>query len=281
MAIKVYRPINPGLRKTSVLKNKELTTERPLKSLITFRKQHSGRNNTGRITVRHKGGGHKRFIRVVDFKRDKYDIEAKVERLEYDPNRNVNIALVIYADGERRYVLASEQLKVGDKIVSSKNKVEIKDGNRTALKNIPTGMQVYDIELAVGGGGKMCRSAGNAAVLMALDAGKANLRLPSGEVRMVSQDAAATMGVPSNAEYRNIRWGKAGRMRHRGIRPTVRGKAMNPVDHPHGGGEGKHPIGMKQPKTYKGKFALGVKTRKSKKYSNRLIVKRRKNKNSN
>jgi len=276
MAIKVYKPTTPGRRKTSVIVNKELTKNRPLKSLIKIRKQRAGRNNTGRITVRHKGGGAKRYLRDIDFKRIKFDIPAKVETLEYDPNRNTNIALVVYADGARSYILAPGKLKVGDKVVSSQKKIEAKLGNRLTLKNIPTGSTVFNIEMIVGKGGQLARSAGNGAVLMALYDGKAQLRLPSGEIRIVPEDCMATIGTPSNAEYRNIRWGKAGRKRHMGIRPTVRGKVMNPVDHPHGGGEGSNPIGMKHPKTYKGKPAYGIKTRKKNKPSNKFIVKRRK-----
>lgn len=276
MAIKVYKPTTPARRKTSVIVNKELTKKRPKKSLIKIRKQRAGRNNQGRITVRHKGGGAKRYLRLVDFKRIKFDIPAKVETLEYDPNRNANIALVLYADGARSYILAPDKLKVGDKIMSSQKKIDAKVGNRLTLKNIPTGSVVFNIEMIVGKGGQLARSAGNDATLMALYDGKAQLRLPSGEIRIVSEDCMATIGVPSNTEYRNIRWGKAGRKRHMGIRPTVRGKVMNPVDHPHGGGEGSNPIGMKHPKTYKGKPAYGIKTRKKNNPSNKFIVKRRK-----
>ena len=276
MAVKVYKPTTPARRKTSVIVNKELTKKRPLKSLLKIRKQRAGRNNQGRITVRHKGGGAKRFIRLIDFKRNKFDIPAKVETLEYDPNRNTNIALIVYADGTRNYILAPDKLKVGDKIISSKKKIEAKIGNRLALKYIPTSAIVFNIEMIIGKGGQLARSAGNGASLMALYDGKAQLRLPSGEIRIVAEDCLATIGVPSNVEFRNIRWGKAGRKRHLGIRPTVRGKVMNPVDHPHGGGEGSNPIGLKHPKTYKGKPAYGIKTRKKNKLSNKFIIKRRK-----
>jgi large subunit ribosomal protein L2 len=276
MAIKFYRPTTPGRRKTSALITKDLSKVRPLKSLILIKKQNAGRNNLGKISVRHQGGGVKRFIRMVDFKREKYDIPARVEALEYDPNRNTNLARLLYADGERRYIIAPDKLKIGDKIKSSQKRISIKIGNRLLLKNIPTGTIVHDVELLPGRGGKLARSAGNGLTLMALDNGQAQLKMPSGEIRIVSEQCAATIGLPSNLDFRNIRWGKAGRMRHRGIRPTVRGKVMNPVDHPHGGGEGHNPIGMKHPKTYKGKPAMGVKTRKANKYSNKFIVKRRK-----
>lgn len=275
MPIKVYKPTTPARRRTSVLVNKNLSKKRPLKKLIKIRKQKSGRNNQGRISVRHKGGGAKRHIRIVDFIRTKFDMEAIVKSLEYDPNRNTNIALVVYGDGTKNYVLAPENLQVGDKIVSSEKKVDVKVGNRMYLKNIPTGTSVYNVEITPGKGGQLARSAGNNLVLMAVYEGKAQLKMPSGEIRVVPENCMASIGVPSNAEYRNIRIGKAGRMRHMGIRPTVRGKVMNPVDHPHGGGEGHNPIGMKHPKTYKGKPAYGVKTRKQNKFSDSMIIKRR------
>lgn len=281
MPIKVYRPTTSARRHTSVLVNKDLSKERPLKSLRMVRKEKSGRNNTGKISVRHKGGGARRYIRLVDFMQDKYDIVGRVDRLEYDPNRNANIALIVYPDGEKRYVLAPEGLKAGDKIVSSKTKAPIKNGNRLPLKKIPTGTVIFNVELTPGRGGQLARSAGNGLTLMALDNGLAQLRMPSGEMRQVSEDCMASIGMPGNAEYRNIRWGKAGRMRHRGIKPTVRGKAMNPVDHPHGGGEGKHPIGLKHPKTYTGKPALGIKTRRKNRFSDKFIIKRRKTREDN
>ncbi|MCB9802499.1 50S ribosomal protein L2 [Candidatus Nomurabacteria bacterium] len=276
MAIKVYKPTTPARRQTSVLVNKSLSKARPKKSLIVIKKKNAGRNSQGRITVRHQGGGVKRYIRLVDFKRQKFDVPARVETLEYDPNRNASIALLVYADGERRYILAPEKLKVGDKIISSQGKVAISNGNRLLLKNIPTGTVVYNVEMMPGKGGQLARSAGNSVTLMALDNGKAQLKLPSGEIRIVSEECSATIGSLSNPEHRNIRWGKAGRMRRLGIRPSVRGKVMNPVDHPHGGGEGSNPIGLKSPKTYKGKKAYGIKTRKAKKSSSKLIIKRRK-----
>jgi large subunit ribosomal protein L2 len=276
MPIKVYKPTTPARRKTSVLVNKNLSKARPKKSLVVIKKKRAGRNNQGRITVRHQGGGAKRFIRLVDFKRNKFDVPARVETLEYDPNRNANIALLIYADGERRYILAPAGLKVDDKVISSQKKVPVKPGNRSMLKMIPTGTVVYNIEMSPGKGGQLARSAGNGATFMALADSKAQLKLPSGEIRIVSELCAATVGSASNPEFRNIRWGKAGRKRHLGIRPTVRGKVMNPVDHPHGGGEGSNPIGLKSPKTYKGKKAYGIKTRKKNKPSNKFIIKRRK-----
>ncbi len=275
MPIKLYRPTTSARRHTSIMKDPLLTKKQPEKNLLISRKHKSGRNFSGKITVRHRGGGAKQFIRIVDFVRSKYDIPATVKALEYDPNRNVRIALVSYADGEKRYMLTGEDMRVGDQVMSSQKQIAIRNGNRMPMKFIPTGMQIYDIELTPGGGGKMARSAGNAATIMAIDAGHVQLKMPSGEIRLINENCSATLGVPSNAEFINVRWGKAGRMRHRGIKPTVRGKVMNPVDHPHGGGEAKNSIGLKYPKTYTGKHALGVRTRKNKKYSNRLIVKRR------
>jgi len=278
MAIKVYKPTTPARRKTSVLISDASRKSNPVKGLRIIRKRKGGRNNQGKITVRHKGGGAKRFIRLVDFKRDKFDISAKVETIEYDPNRNANIALVCYADGERRYILATDQLKIGDKILSSKEKYTRGNGNRFSLHLIPTGSDIYNIELEEGRGGKIVRSAGTSATLMSVEGKHAQLKMPSSEIRKVSKECMATVGQVSNPEHRNIRWGKAGRMRHRGIRPTVRGKAMNPVDHPHGGGEARNSIGLKHPKTPWGKPALGVKTRRAHKKSDKLIVSRRKKK---
>ncbi len=263
------------MRHASVIRDPLLSRARPLKSLRITRKRTGGRNAQGKITVRHHGGGAKRFIRVVDFKRDKYDIPAKITSIEYDPNRNARIALLAYMDGEKRYMLSPEGLGIGSTVVSTQKPGEIKIGNHLKLKHIPTGLEVYAIEMLPGAGGQLCRGAGTYAVLSSLDSGRALLKLPSGEIRMVSEECMATIGIASNPEFRTIRWGKAGRMRHRGIRPSVRGKAMNPVDHPHGGGEGKHPIGLKHPKTYTGKIALGVKTRKVRKPSDAFIVQRR------
>ena len=275
MPIKVYKPTTPARRKTSVLINKDLSKNRPQKALTKTRKQKAGRNNQGRISVRHKGGGAKRQIRIIDFRRIKFDMVAKVEAVEYDPNRNANIALVVYIDGARNYILAPDGMKVGDKVISSEKKIDIKLGNRLILRNIPTGTTVYNVEMTPGKGGQMARSAGNGLTLMAVYDGKAQLKMPSNEIRVVSEKCMASIGTPSNPEYRNIRFGKAGRKRHMGVRPTVRGKVMNPCDHPHGGGEGSNPIGMKHPKTYKGKPAYGVKTRKKNKSTDKMIVRRR------
>ena len=277
MAIKVYKPTTPARRHTSVAVGDNVSRKsKPFKKLISIRKQKSGRNSQGRITVRHRGGGAKRYIRQVDFKRGKFDIPAKVESIEYDPNRNAYIALVCYKDGERRYILAAEGMKVGQKVIGSKDKLKIADGNRFPLSLIPGGTPVYNIELKEGQGGKMVRGAGGRAVFMGFEGKFAQIKLPSTEIRLVPKDCFATIGHVSNTEFRNIRWGKAGRMRHKGIRPTVRGKVMNPADHPHGGGEGRQPIGMKHPKTPWGKPALGVRTRTKNKYSDKMILKRRK-----
>ncbi len=255
----------------------DITRDEPEKSLIVNRKEFAGRTG-GKITVRHKGGGHKQFIRVVDFRREKFDIPGKIDSIEYDPNRGARISLVIYKDGEKRYIITPDGMKVGDMIVSSMTGAEIQTGNRLPLEKIPVGMTVHCVELMPGKGGQLGRGAGNAIEFLALEGEYASLRLPSGEVRNVSKSCMATLGTVSNPDYHLVRYGKAGRMRHRGIRPTVRGKVMNPVDHPHGGGEGKHPIGMKYPKTKWGKHALGVKTRNNKKASSQLILTRRKSK---
>jgi large subunit ribosomal protein L2 len=277
MAIKVYKPTTPARRHTSVAIGENVSKKnKPLKKLTIIRKQKSGRNNQGRITVRHRGGGAKRYIRQVDFKRDKFDIPGKIESIEYDPNRNAHIALVCYKDGERRYILAAEGMKAGETVICSKTKLEVLNGNRFPLTLMPSGMSVYNIELKPGQGGKIVRGAGARSVFMGVEDKYAQIKLPSSEIRLVPKDCLATLGQVSNSEFRNIRWGKAGRMRHRGFRPTVRGKAMNPCDHPHGGGEGRQPIGMKHPKTPWGKVALGAKTRKKTKYSDKLILKRRK-----
>jgi len=275
MPIKVYKPTTPARRQTSILIKHDLSKKRPEKSLIIKKKKRAGRNNQGKITVRHQGGGAKQYIRLVDFRRDKFELVAKVEHIEYDPNRNTSLALVLYADGERRYIIAPEGLKVGDKVLSSQKKAAIKAGNCLPLKKIPTGTEIHNVELSPLKGGQLARSAGNALILASLADGMAQLKMPSGEIRLVSEDCLATIGIPSNAEYRNVRFGKAGRKRHLGIRPTVRGKVMNPVDHPHGGGEGHNPIGLKHPKTYTGKPAYGVKTRKRNKYSDNFIITRR------
>lgn len=276
MAIRIYKPTTPARRRMSVLISNAKRKSKPIKKLRMIRKRTGGRNNQGKITVRHRGGGAKRFIRKIDFKRDKFDIPAKVESIEYDPNRNADIALVLYADGERRYILASDKLEVGVNIISSNKKFKRGIGNRFPLHLIPAGQTVYNIELEPGKGGKIVRSAGTSATLMIVEGQYAQLKLPSSEVRKVSKHCLATVGQVSNPDYRSIRWGKAGRIRHLGFRPTVRGKAMNPVDHPHGGGEGKSPIGLKHPKTPWGKPALGVRTRRAHKPSDKLIIQRRK-----
>ncbi len=276
MPIKKYKPTTAGRRGASVIDTRMLTKERPVKRLVRHRRRIAGRNNQGKITVRHRGGGAKRLYRMVDFRQDKFDIPGRVLRLEYDPNRSAHLALVQYRDGEQRYLLAPEGLKTGDTVVSSTKPVEMKMGNRTALEHIATGLAVSNIELQPGKGGRIVRSAGSAATLMSIEGSNALLKMPSSEIRLVPKECLATIGQVSNVDWRNIRLGKAGRMRQYGFRPTVRGKVMNPVDHPHGGGEGKHPIGLKHPKTPWGKPALGVRTRKAKKFSNRHILKRRK-----
>ena len=273
MAIRVYKPTSSARRFMSVLTYEEITKKTPEKSLTEILKKNSGRNKQGKITVRHQGGGAKRKYRIIDFKRDKKDVPAKVAAIEYDPNRSAFIALLFYADGEKRYILAPLDLKVGDTVVAGEN-VDIKPGNALPIQNIPVGTLIHNIELKAGRGGQIVRSAGTYAQLMGKENGYAQVRLPSGEYRKVPLNAMATVGTVGNTDHSNINIGKAGRKRHMGIRPTVRGVVMNPVDHPHGGGEGKSPVGMPAPVTPWGKPALGYKTRKHKKYSNRLIVKR-------
>ena len=280
MTVKIYKPITAARRKSSVDSFSDITAFEPEKSLITIRKRSGGRNAQGKITVRHIGGGAKRYIRLIDFRRDKFEMPGIIKTIEYDPNRSARIALVVYQDGEKRYIIAPTELKVGDEIISTRQKtVKIRPGDSLPLEIIPVGTMIYNIELTPGKGGQLVRSAGNSAQLIAVEGDYSTLKLPSGEIRKVLKKCMATIGLISNPEYMTIRWGKAGRKRHLGIRPSVRGKAMNPVDHPHGGGEGKHPIGLKYPKTIWGKHALGVKTRKSKKYSDKLILQRRKRKN--
>jgi large subunit ribosomal protein L2 len=275
MANYVYRPNAAGRRRSSVIREPELSRERPLKRLLVAGKQHAGRNAAGRITVRHRGGGARKRLRVVDFNQSRFEVPARIQRLEYDPGRHARLALVAYRDGDRRYHLAAAGQRVGDAVVTSARAYVDGIGNRFPLKLIPTGTSVFNVELAPQRGGRLARGAGTSVVLAALDAGFAQIKLPSGEVRRVAEDCLATVGQASNADWRNVRWGKAGRIRHRGIRPTVRGKVMNPVDHPHGGGEGKNSIGLKHPKTPWGKPALGVKTRRVGRPSDRLIVQRR------
>lgn len=278
MAIKVYKPTGNARRQMSVIKVANLSKSRPVKGLISIIKKTGGRNSQGKITVRHHGGGAKQFYRIVDFKRDKFNIPATVKAVEYDPNRTANIALLQYADGEKRYIIAPAGLQIGDSLMSSKESVKIQIGNCTRLENIPIGSLIHNIELTPGLGAKMVRTAGGWAKLMAVEGKYAQIKMPSTEVRLVDKDCMATLGEVSNAELMHVKIGKAGRKRHMGVRPTVRGKAMNPVDHPHGGGEGGCPIGLKHPKTPWGKPALGVLTRKRKKQTNKFIVRRRQNK---
>lgn len=277
MAIKVYKPTTNSRRNTSVTDYSELSKVAPERSLIAPLKKNAGRNSYGRITVRHKGGGNRRKYRIIDFKRDKQGV-ATVLTLEYDPNRSAFIALVQYEDGEKRYILAPVGLNVGDKIESGAQ-ADIKVGNALQLKDIPTGTIVHNVELYPGRGGQLARAAGNAAQLMAKENGLALLRLPSGELRNVPADCMATIGTVGNTDHENVKIGKAGRTRHLGIRPTVRGSVMNPNDHPHGGGEGRTSIGRPGPCTPWGKPALGLKTRKKNKQSNKMIVRTRDGKN--
>ena len=274
MAIKKFKPTSPALRQMTVLVSDEITCNQPEKSLLVSLKKNSGRNAQGKITVRHRGGGNRRKYRIIDFKRNKDGIPAKVATIEYDPNRTANIALLNYADGEKRYILAPVGIKVGDTLLSGPE-ADIKPGNALALKNMPVGTVVHNIELKAGKGAQLVRSAGVSAQLMAKEGNKALLRLPSGEMRYVSIECKATIGQVGNVEHANETIGKAGRKRHMGIRPTVRGSVMNPNDHPHGGGEGRSPIGRPSPVTPWGKPALGYKTRKKNKASDKLIVSRR------
>lgn len=274
MAIKKFKPTSPGRRFMTVSTFDEITKKEPEKSLIKTLKSSGGRNAQGKITARHRGGGHKRKYRIIDFKRDKDNIPAKVTAIEYDPNRSANIALLTYADGEKRYIIAPLGLKPGDEVVSGE-KADIKPGNCLPLKNIPVGTIIHNIELKAGKGAQLVRSAGTAAQLMAKEGKYAHVRLPSGEVRLIRMECKATIGQVGNIDHENISMGKAGRNRWKGRRPKVRGSAMNPVDHPHGGGEGKAPIGRKSPVTPWGQPALGYKTRK-RKTSDKYILRRRK-----
>ncbi len=276
MGVKIYNKNTAGRRFSSVQDFSDITKTQPTKSLVFVKKRSGGRNAYGRITVRHRGGGAKRYIRMIDWKQDRYDAPMRVLAIEYDPNRGGRIALVIYPDQERRYILSPEGLNVGDVLLSSQSRIDAKTGNRLQLVNIPIGMSVYNIELAPGKGGAIVRSAGAHAQLVAIEGAHAHLKLPSGEIRLVAKECMASIGAVSNPDLRHVRIGKAGRMRHMGWRPEVRGKVMNPVDHPHGGGEGKNPIGLKHAKTLWGKVAMGVKTRKPGKWSNRFILQRRK-----
>ena len=273
MAIRVYKPTSPARRFMSVLTFEEITKKTPEKSLTTDLRHRAGRNNQGKITVRHQGGGARRMYRIIDFKRQKDGIPATVKAIEYDPNRTCFIALLFYADGEKRYILAPLGLKVGDTVMSGPT-ADIQPGNCLPIANIPLGTLIHNVEIKPGKGGQMVRSAGVAAQVMAKEGAFAQVRLPSGEVRKVPMTARATVGQVGNTDHSNVRIGKAGRKRHMGVRPTVRGVVMNPVDHPHGGGEGRSPVGMPAPMSPWGKKTQGVKTRKHRKYSDKMIVSR-------
>ncbi|MFA5386642.1 MAG: 50S ribosomal protein L2 [Candidatus Paceibacterota bacterium] len=273
--MKQYAPTTPSRRHMTVVSYKTLTEKEPLKSLTKKLKKYSGRNNSGRITMRHQGGGNNKVYRMVDFKQAKLDVEAVIEAIEYDPYRTAFVALILYKDGERSYILASSDMKVGDRIINSAN-APLKSGNRLMLKNIPVGYFIYNIELMKGKGGQLARSAGSSIQILAHDDGFTHLKLSSGEIRKVKWDNFASLGQVSNAESNLITLGKAGRVRAQGIRPTVRGSVMNPVDHPYGGGEGRTQRGTKRPKTKWGKITGGRKTRNKKKWSNTMIIKRRK-----
>ncbi len=275
MGIKTFRPYTPSRRNMTVLTYDEITKKTPEKSLLTKKKKNAGRNSYGRITVRHQGGGNRQKYRIIDFKRKKDNMVATVIGIEYDPNRTSNIALIQYEDGEKAYIIAPVGLKDGDKVVSGEN-VDIKPGNCLPIENIPVGTLIHNIELNPGQGGKLVKAAGGEAQLMAKEGDYAHIRLPSGEMRLVRAKCRATIGTIGNTDHSNVKLGKAGRTRHMGIRPTVRGSVMNPVDHPHGGGEGRAPVGHSGPLTPWGKPALGYKTRKKNNRTDKYIVKRRK-----
>lgn len=277
MAIKRIRPTTSGRRQADFLLRDTLTTDTPYKPLTVIKKKITGRNNAGKITIRHRGGAQKRKLRLIDFKRSKRDIVGKVVSIEYDPNRTANIALISYPDGDKRYILAPDMLHVGDAVLASEN-ADIAPGNALPLKNIPIGTPIHNLEITPGKGAKLVRGAGTAAFIQSKEAKFANVLLPSKEIRLISLDAYATIGQVSNQEWKEVRFGKAGKSRHRGWRPEVRGVAMHPDAHPHGGGEGRSGIGMKAPKTPWGKKALGLKTRSKHRYSNKFIVKDRRQK---
>jgi large subunit ribosomal protein L2 len=273
MAVKVYKPITPGLRNMTGYTFEEITKSKPERSLVVSLGRHAGRNNQGSIMVRHQGGGNRTLVRIIDYKRDKLDIPARVAAIEYDPNRTSRLALLFYADGEKRYIVAPLGLNVGDTVVAGAQ-AEIRPGNSLPISSIPIGTLVHNIELKPGKGGQIARSAGSAAQLLAKEGAYAQLRMPSGEVRLIRQECYATIGQVGNLDHSNVKLGKAGRKRHMGIRPTVRGTAMSPRDHPHGGGEGRQPTGMPGPKSPWGKPTRGYKTRRNKE-SNQYIVRRR------
>src|SRR5512145_469113 len=277
MAVKKYKPVTPGQRGMTGYTFEEITKSKPERSLIVSLRRHGGRNAYGRVTVRHQGGGERRYARLVDFKRDKRDIPAKVAAIEYDPNRTARLALLFYADGEKRYIIAPLGVKVGDMLVSGPT-AEIRPGNCLPIANIPVGTMVHSIEIKEGKGGQLVRSAGGAAQLLAKEGEFAQIRMPSGEVRLIRQKCYATIGQVGNLDHSNIKLGKAGRKRHLGVRPAVRGSAMTPRDHPHGGGEGRQPIGKPGPRSPWGKPTLGYKTRRNKQ-TDKLIVRRRSKKN--
>lgn len=277
MGIKKVKPTTPGRRQMVVDDFSDITARPTVKKLLKARKSSGGRNTRGKITVRHRGGGVKRNVRIIDFKRDKFDIPARVATIEYDPNRGARIALLNYKDGEKKYIIAPDGLKVGDEISSAKKKIKINVGNAMPIKYIPAGIAVCNVELRPGGGAEIARGAGNSVSVMGVEGKFAQIKMPSGEIRLIKKECLCTIGQASNPDRRHLKIGKAGRKRKMGIKPTVRGKAMNPVDHPHGGGEGNQPIGLKHPKTKWGRPALGVKTRR-KKPSDKLIIKRRKKK---
>jgi len=277
MAVKKYKPVTPGTRGMTGYTFEEITKSTPERSLLVPLRKSGGRNAYGRVTVRHRGGGHKRFIRIVDFKRDKREIPAKVAAIEYDPNRTARLALLYYADGEKRYIVAPLDLKVGDTVMAGAG-AEIRTGNALPISNIPVGTLIHNIEVTTGRGGQLVRSAGGAAQLLAKEGDFAQVRMPSGEVRLIHQVCFATIGQVGNLDHGNVKLGKAGRSRHKGVRPTVRGSAMSPRDHPHGGGEGRQPIGLAGPKSPWGKPTLGYKTRRNKK-TDQYIVRRRSKKN--
>ncbi len=276
MAVKKYKPTTPGRRDMTSYTFEEITKTEPERSLLISKKKYSGRNAQGRVTVRNRGGGHRKKVRVVDYKRDKHGVPATVAAIEYDPNRTARLALLHYADGEKRYIVAPLQVQVGDTLMSGPN-IDIRPGNSLPIANIPTGTTVHNIEMKVGKGGQLARAAGASAQLMAKEGDYAQIRMPSGEVRLIHQDCYATIGQIGNVDHNNISLGKAGRKRHLGRRPHVRGVAMNPNDHPHGGGEGRSPIGMPSPKTPWGQPTLGKKTRRNKE-TDKYIVRRRRSK---
>ncbi|HNT24468.1 MAG TPA: 50S ribosomal protein L2 [Anaerolineales bacterium] len=273
MAIKKFKPVTPSQRGMTGYTFEEITKSKPERSLLVLRKAFAGRNAYGRVTVRHRGGGNRRFIRIVDFKREKHNVPARVAAIEYDPNRTARLALLHYVDGEKRYIIAPVDLKVGDTIISGPQ-AEVRPGNNMPIANIPVGTLLHNLELQAGKGGQLVRSAGSAAQLLAKEGDYAQIRMPSGEVRLIRQTCYATIGQVGNLDHSNIKLGKAGRKRHMGVRPTVRGTAMSPRDHPHGGGEGRQPVGMAGPKSPWGKPTRGYKTRRNKK-SDQYIVRRR------